>query len=165
MTENEIRVEKLKVELAAARKDLANERRRAKRAERSAAEKSLKLKGQIVLASFGGKITPVMVDKVTSEGKIVDTDGHIWSSFRALMPRESGFRPDWSKAPRWAKYWGMNSDGRAWWMDHRPFQAKADGRWRYCSTCRMEYDDSFMEGWGTSLQQRPEEMCCAGRLP
>ena len=154
MTENEIRVEKLEVELAAARKDLANERRRAKRAD---AEKSLKLKGQIVLASFGGKITPVMVDKVTSEGWIVDIDGHMWSSFRVLTPQEAGFRPDWSKAPRWAKYWGMNSDGRAWWMDHRPFQAKADGRWFYCSTYRMEYDDSFMEGyWGASLQSRPE---------
>ena len=68
-----------------------------------------------------------MVDKVTSEVKIVDTDGRTWASWRPLTPQEAGFRPNWSKAPKWAKYWGMNSDGRAWWMSACPLRPADDG--------------------------------------
>jgi hypothetical protein len=29
-------------------------------------------------------------------------------------------RPDWSKAPDWAKYLAMDADGGWWWFEARP---------------------------------------------
>lgn len=37
-------------------------------------------------------------------------------------------KPDWSKAPEWAKWWAIDSDGVAYWYEMKPYP-KSTGDW------------------------------------
>ena len=74
-------------------------------------------------------------------------------------------QPDWSKAPEWAKFWAMDSDGGAYWYRDEPTYNAKYGGWLH--TLGEEPDVSFdlcwpPEGfddwvidWDKTLRSRP----------
>lgn len=69
-------------------------------------------------------------------------------------------QPDWSKAPEWARYWAVDSDGTAYWYEFEPVilpglsfegwhPASLNSRWE-------ETDSKVVQPWRNTLQERPQ---------
>lgn len=90
--------------------------------------------------------------------------------------------PDWSKAPDWAHYWAVDSNGHAYWYEHKPQRLyfddfgfgngdwkEGDGIWFHTSKEPNKWNNTGMpdynwppEGvdnknidWGNTLLERP----------
>lgn len=65
-------------------------------------------------------------------------------------------RADWSKAPTWAKWWGLDHDGVATWFEKKP--DAFGGRW--CIWHKVRHGPAGninrrVADWQGSLEQRP----------
>ena len=66
--------------------------------------------------------------------------------------------PDWSKAPWWANWWAVDSDGEACWFDERPTLDK-DGIWIWTPTGKYEPIPGYLpepKDPKSTLRERPE---------
>jgi len=76
----------------------------------------------------------------------------------SLRRREPVLQPsvDWSVAPDWANYWGMDDDGLAFWPLARPRIEPKDGEW-ISRTTLVDQAPNFgwqAEDWAASLMER-----------
>jgi len=58
---------------------------------------------------------------------------------------------DWSKAPDWAQYWAMDSDGDAFWYEKSPLIDEPDGVWT-----------AFVDTFGGALKEFASEFAQIG---
>ena len=58
--------------------------------------------------------------------------------------------PDWSQAPRWARYWTRDAGGAAVWWEAQPVLKQRKGAW-LCGEGQRERADDF-----PVLHQRPQ---------
>ena len=64
----------------------------------------------------------------------------------------SEYRPDWSKAPKGARFWARDSDGQAWWYERRP----DDGIGNFGNGGTRDRDTNACPNWRETLQERPD---------
>lgn len=68
------------------------------------------------------------------------------------------WQPDWSKAPKWANWWAMDIDKRAYYFKSKPYLGSSV--WLMKNVC--DYDSSiapshnYQGDWKDSLRERPE---------
>jgi hypothetical protein len=63
----------------------------------------------------------------------------------------SEYRPDWSEAPEWARFWALDSDGGAWWYERRPDA----GSGNFGNGGTRDRDTNACPNWRETLQERP----------
>jgi len=64
-------------------------------------------------------------------------------------------KPNWDKAPEWAKWWAVDESGAHYWFENKPIRSISDTMW-----LRGEDDDgkllvAYDGDWKNSLQERP----------
>lgn len=60
-------------------------------------------------------------------------------------------RPEWSKAPPWAKYIAMDRDGVWFWHENEPTLGSRD--WQSMGQISFAGEDAF--NWKTTMEERP----------
>jgi hypothetical protein len=63
----------------------------------------------------------------------------------------SEYRPDWSKAPEWARFWALDSDGGSWWYERRPDAGSVN----FGNGGTRDRDTNACPNWRETLQERP----------
>jgi len=68
---------------------------------------------------------------------------------------EITLKPNWDKAPEWAKWWAVDESGAHYWFENKPIISISDTMW-----LRGEDDDgkllvAYDGDWKNSLQERP----------
>jgi hypothetical protein len=62
--------------------------------------------------------------------------------------------PDWSRAQKWARFWAVNADGKAYWFPAEP--TMINGKWTAEQSGYFSTFDRHLPylGWETSLHRR-----------
>src|SRR5687768_11326912 len=80
-----------------------------------------------------------------------------WKESLQERPETDTYTPDWSSAPRWAKFWAMDSDGRCFFYKISPYLAS--DMWRCTEDNEFQIDTvsspKSIKNWKESLQERP----------
>jgi len=67
---------------------------------------------------------------------------------------------DWSRAPKWAQYYAIDSNGQGHWMTRPPYAVDGErlGYWSFHSgsSCYGFRHELNGVDWHTLLEQRPE---------
>jgi hypothetical protein len=63
----------------------------------------------------------------------------------------SEYKPDWSNAPEWARFWARDADGQAFWHKDKP----TDGVVVFYHGGLSERDYNACPNWRETLQERP----------
>jgi hypothetical protein len=63
--------------------------------------------------------------------------------------------PDWSKAPPWAQFWAMNSDGHAYWYAAEPTYNAQRDIWEITTDPQYKMAYSASIDWASTLRRRP----------